>query len=482
MQTGRKILIGWVLIFSINSLAAQNKFIWGVASASYQVEGAYKEDGKGESNWDIYTNKYHVTEAFTKTNQTGNVSVDQYHRAQYLKDFALMKELGANTYRFSISWARILPSGTGAINQKGIDHYKKFIDDMLSFGIEPAITLYHWDMPQALQAKGGWSNPESVKWFTNYSNIIFKAFGKKVKTYITFNEPQIDLFLISLMVENVINKQKKPFARTSEQVAKKAQASHYLLLASAIAIKNYHSLNLGGQIGITFSLIPTIAKDANNPDDVKAATIQDGVHNRWFLDASMKGVYPADILDLFKKYDPSFKNPRADMETMKQNPPDFLGVNFYSPSYVTWDTKFPMNANWMTNNPDTIQMFNGVVRPEYLYKLLMRLKNEYNNPPLLITENGAGFGDRDEQLINGKINDSLRTDYIKRHIAAALQAKKDGADLRGYMLWSILDNFEWTSGYDRRFGIVYVNFKTQQRIPKNSFYEYQKIIKNNSLQ
>jgi beta-glucosidase len=391
IQKIKQSLITLGLIFSINYLSAQNKFIWGVASASYQVEGAYKEDGKGESNWDVYTNKYHVTASFTKTNQTGNVSVDQYHRAQYLKDFALMKRLGVNTYRFSISWARILPSGTGAINQKGIDHYKKFINDLLSFGIEPAITLYHWDMPQGLQAKGGWSNPESVKWFTNYSNIIFKAFGKKVKTYITFNEPQIDLFLITPMVDNVINKQKVPSTRTSEQVAKQAQASHYLLLASAIAIKNYHNMHPGGQIGITFSLIPAIPKDANNPDDIKAATIQDGVHNRWFLDASMKGTYPEDILALFKKYNPSFKNPQADMEVMKQNPPDFLGVNFYSPSVVTWDTKFPMNANWMTNNPDTIKMFNGYVRPDYLYKLLMRLKNEYTNPALLINRKRGRF-------------------------------------------------------------------------------------------
>ena len=482
MHTSRKPLIVLVLIFSMFSLTAQNKFMWGVASASYQVEGAYKEDGKGESNWDVYTNKYHITKAFTKTNQTGNVAVDQYHRTQYLKDFALMKQLGVNTYRFSIAWARILPAGTGSINQKGIDHYKKFIDDLLSFGIEPAITLYHWDMPQVLQAKGGWNNPESVKWFTDYADIIFRSFGKKVKLYITFNEPQIDLHLITPVANNVIAKKSNPFAITDVEYAKQAQASHHLLLASAIATKNYHKLNLGGQIGITFNLIPTIPKDANNPDDVKAATIQDGLHNRWFLDASLKGTYPDDILALYKKYDPRFKNPQAQMETMKQNPPDFVGVNFYSPSFVSWDKNFPMHVNWMTNNPDTIQMFNGVVRPDYLYKLLMRLKNEYNNPPLLITENGAGFGDRDEQVIDGKINDSLRIDYLQRHIDAALQAKKDGADLRGYILWSILDNFEWLSGYDNRFGIVYVNFKTQQRIPKNSFYEYQKIIKNNASQ
>ena len=477
MQNFIRLFIITIILFISQSLPAQNKFMWGVASASYQVEGAYNKDGKGESNWDVYTNKYHITEAFSKTNQTGNVSVNQYDRTQYLKDFALMKKLGVNTYRFSLAWSRLLPEGTGKINQKGIDHYKKFIDDLLSFGIEPAITLFHWDLPQALQVKGGWNNPQSVKWYTEYTNLVFKSFGKKVKTYITFNEPQIDLFLITTAANNIIAKKPNPFGTTNEEFAAQAQASHHLLLASAIAIKNYHTLKLGGQIGITLNLIPTIPKDAKNPDDVKAAFLQDGIHNRWFLDGSLKGTYPAEIVDLYKQYAPEFNSPEAEMKLMKENRADFIGVNFYSPAYVSWDKKFPMNINWMTNNPDSIQMFNGTVKPEYLYKLLMRIKNEYNNPVILITENGAGFGDRDEQLVNGKINDSLRIDYVKRHIAAAMQAKADGADLQGYMLWSILDNFEWMWGYDKRFGIVYVDFNSQQRIPKNSFYEYQKIIK-----
>jgi len=176
------------------AIAQQNNFIWGVASASYQVEGAYQADGKGVSNWDVYTNKYQVTKAFTKANQTGNVSVNEYDRTQYLKDFALMKQLGVTAYRFSISWARILPQGTGAVNQKGIDHYRLFIKDLKSFGIEPCITLYHWDMPEALQEKGGFTNPDMVGWYENYCNIIFKAYGKDVKLFITFNEPNIDLF------------------------------------------------------------------------------------------------------------------------------------------------------------------------------------------------------------------------------------------------------------------------------------------------
>jgi beta-glucosidase len=476
----KKILLG-ILIFVSSNIYSQQKFMWGVASASYQVEGAYQTDGKGESNWDVYTNKYEVTKAFTKTNQTGNVSVNQYDRTQYLKDFALMKKLGVTHYRFSLAWARLLPNGVGAINKKGVEHYSKFIDDMLSFGIEPCITLYHWDLPQVLQAKGGWDNPKSVDWFIEYSNVVFAAYGKKVKTWITFNEPNIDLFLITSLVNNTIAKKENPFAISTQQFANQAMASHHLNMANAIATSNYHKLNLGGQIGITLNLIPTMPKDSTNTKDIAAAILQDGVHNRWFLDAALNGKYPKDVLELYKKSNvnvPSIGTTTAKLKLWK---PDFIGVNFYSPAIVTYDENFANNINWMTNNPDTIPMFNGYVRPDYLYKLLIRLKNEYNNPKIIITENGAGYGDRDEKIINGKVNDTLRSNYIQTHIDAALQAKKDGARLEGYFLWSILDNFEWISGYDRRFGIVYVNFETQERIPKSSFYLYKKIIANNKL-
>lgn len=464
------------LLFSVQCVAQKNGFMWGVASASYQVEGAYKADGKGLSNWDVYTNEFAVTKAFTKTNQTGNVSVNQYDRKQYLKDFALMKNLGVTHYRFSLSWARMLPSGIGTVNKKGVQHYQQFIDDLLSYGIEPCITLYHWDLPQALQSQGGWDNPKSIDWFVEYSNLVFKSFGKKVKTYITFNEPNIDLFLITTLVNNVMTKKENPFATTTQEFVNQATASYHLCVASALAINNYHKLSLGGKIGITLNLIPTIAKDMQNAQDKAAATLQDGIHNRWFLDASLKGSFPTDVLTHYKKYGVKIPMMQNALVKLAQWKPDFIGVNFYSPAYVSYDENYPNNINWMNNNPDTIPMFNGVVKPDYLYKLLMRIKNEYNNPEIIITENGAGFGERDELIVNGKINDSLRTSYVKRHIDAALKAKKDGAKLNGYYLWSILDNFEWISGYDRRFGIVHVNFETQERLPKKSFYMYKKII------
>ncbi len=475
----KKIIFYILILNSITVFAQKEKFMWGVASASYQVEGAYKADGKGLSNWDVYTNDYQVTKSVIGENHTGNISVNQYDRTQYLKDFALMKQLGVTHYRFSISWARLLPNGTGKVNMRGVKHYQKFVDDLLSFGIEPCITLYHWDMPQALQTQGGWANPKIIDWYEEYSNLVFKSLGKKVKTYITFNEPNIDIFLFGTMIDNIKNKKASPFETTTKEFVSKVPSSYNLCIASARAISNYHKLKLGGQIGTTINFIPTIPLNEKNEKDVASTTLFDGIHNRWFLDAALKGNFPKDVVEYYKKNRVSLHTIEEGLKNISNWKPDFIGVNFYAPALVSYDEKFPNNINWMRNNPDTIKMFNGYVRPDYLYKFLMRLKNEYDNPNIIITENGAGFGDRDEKIVNGKINDSLRTSYVQRHIAAALQAKKDGAKLNGYFLWSILDNFEWISGYKSRFGIVYVNFETQERIPKNSFYEYKKIISEN---
>jgi beta-glucosidase len=472
----QKIFLAILGLILIESSFAQNKFIWGVASASYQVEGAYQADGKGLSNWDVYTNKYHVTEGLAGQNETGNIAINAYDRKQYLQDIALMKKLGVNTYRFSIAWARLLPEGTGKVNEKGVAHYNKFIDDLLANGIEPMVTLFHWDLPQALQEKGGWLNPESVKWFEEYANLIFARYGKKVKKFITFNEPYIDNFLITPIVNNIINKVTPAFAFTNEGQSTRAMAAHHLLLANATAIRDYHQLKLGGIIGITLSLSPTIPQDANNPDDVKAAIIQDGMHNRWFLDPLFKGKYPADILALYQQYNKDLKPSEEDYRLFASNKPDFLGINYYAPAYVIADNRMPFGVNGFGNNPDSIKMFNGPVRPEYLYKLLMRLKDEYGNPMMIITENGAGFGEEDDKMVNHQVNDKLRIDYVQRHIDASMKAKADGANLQGYTLWSIFDNFEWVFGYSRRFGIVHVNFETQERTPKQSFYAYQKII------
>jgi beta-glucosidase len=239
----------------------------------------------------------------------------------------------------------------------------------------------------------------------------------------------------------------------------------------------YHDMKLGGSIGITLNLSPCLPMDENNKEDIKATPLQDKLLNEMFLDPLFKGTYPKEAIDSFQKYNPDFKPTATEMKLLASQKPDFLGVNFYAPAQVKHDANEPFGSTWLGNNTDSIKS-NGPVRPEYLYKLLMRIKNEYGNPVTIITENGASFDNGEDTVINGKVNDVLRTDYIKRHIAAALKAKQQGANLKGYFVWSGWDNFEWVFGFSKRFGIIYVDYQTQERTPKQSYYSYQTILKN----
>ena len=471
----KKIIVSFLIVWlTISFVFAQKKqdFLWGVASAAYQVEGAYQADGKGESKWDFLTNKVGVTQFTIGQKQTGNVAINLYDRKQYLQDIELMKKLGVNAYRFSLDWSRIIPDGNGAVNEKALAHYDQLIDDVKAAGLEPIVTLYHFDFPFALMQKGGWANPEMINWYSNYASVVFNRYGKKVKKFITFNEPYIEFFLIEYMLN--LDQSKEP---VNVRYAKGMAKAHNELLANAKVTKMYHSLNLGGSIGITLNLSPCVPWNANNPKDVKATALQDKLLNTIFLDAVFKGIYPAEAMDSIKKYDPSFNPTAREMALIGSEKPDFLGVNFYAPAFVKYDENNPMSTSWMGNDPDTaVKSNNGPVRPEYLYKLLMRIKNEYGNPVTMITENGAGF-ENDDIKVGNKVNDTLRADYIKRHIAAAIQAKQEGANLKGYFVWSGWDNFEWVFGYTLRFGIIHVNFNTQQRTPKQSYYTYQSILR-----
>ena len=448
-------------------------FLWGVATAAYQVEGGYKADGKGESKWDFLTNTVGVTQFLIGEKQTGNVAINMYDREQYLKDIQLMKQLGVNAYRFSLDWSRIIPDGTGAVNEKGLAHYDQLIDDVKAAGLEPVVTLYHFDYPAVLMHKGGWGNPEMVKWYTDYATVVLKRYGKKVKTFITFNEPYIEFFVAEYLV-NLERSEEPATVRYAKGMAK----AHRQLLANAAVTKMYRDMNLGGRIGITFNFSPTVPMNKANAKEVKAAALQDLLLNRLFLDPLYKGSYPKQALDSFQKYDPSFRPTAAEMKLITANKPDILGINFYAPAFVTHDEKAPFSTSWMDNNPDVVKSHNGPVRPEALYQLLMRLKKEYGNPVTMITENGAGF--KGEDVKEGStVKDPLRADYIKRHIEASLKAKREGANLQGYFVWSGWDNFEWVFGYTKRFGIIHVDFETLERTPKQSYYTYQKMLQQN---
>ena len=455
----------------IKSIRFPKGFLLGVSTASYQVEGAYQADGKGESNWDVYANKVGVTQFLTGKKETGNVADNMYDRSQYLKDIALMKQLGVNVYRFSIEWSRILPNGTGAVNEKGLAHYDQLIDDLRANGIEPFVTLYHFTIPQALIEKGGWTNPESVQWYANYVDVVFKRYGKKVKHFITFNEPYIEHFLADRLINGPMSKEPM-----NVQYAQEMIKVHHQLLANATVTKRYHDLKLGGTIGLTANLSPCLPADPNNPADVKATVLQDGLLNRLILDPLFKGTYPADALAAIQQYAPDFRPSAADMALLASQKPDFLGINFYAPALVKYDEKSPMNCNWMDTNPDSVKSANGPNRPGELYNLLMRVKTDYGNPVTYITENGAAYEKADEVPMNGKIQDSHRAGYLVGHLKAVQRAIQDGANTKGYMHWSLLDNFEWVFGYSVHFGLVAVDRDTQVRTPKQSFYVYQAIL------
>jgi len=480
----------WVLLFLILSgcqpstntetklqdIAFPSDFIWGTATSAYQVEGAYQEDGKGESIWDRYTNTYHLANG-----ETGNVTIDEYHR--YKEDVALLKEMGIQSYRFSLAWTRILPDGTGEVNQAGIDYYDRLIDALIGAGIEPAVTLYHWDLPQALADRGGWRNRESVAWFTRYAEIAFKAFGDRVHTWITFNEPFIDRMILGAFIRSRLDPSiepvKNPFAMPGALMAQQAIETHHWMLAHARAVQTYRSLGQQGMIGMTLSISP--AYPATDSDaDRTAARIQDGLQNRWFLDPVLRGNYPDDIRALYaEQADLGIRD--GDMELIKQYRADFLGVNYYSPIRVQADPAAEPFGTRIMPNPDKYPSFNGEVYPEGLFDLLVRIDTDYGHPVIYITENGAGFGPKDDRLVEGHVHDVRRQDYIKRHLIQAHRAIAHGVDLKRYYVWSCFDNFEWVFGFKNRFGLIYVDFTTQVRTWKDSAFKYQSFVKNNGF-
>lgn len=449
------------------SYFSTHPFLWGAASAAYQVEGAYQADGKGPSYWDVWMNKYEIA----GPGVTGNVAINFYDRKQYLKDIMLMKQLGINSYRFSISWPRIIPDGVGAVNMKAIEHYRTFIKDLKAAGIEPVMTLYHWDMPQALFEKGGWDVRESVDWFGNYAKVVFDNFKDLVKIYVLCNEMLIETG-ISFIAEDIIKKEKPNFnvvVPAPDRLERALTQFNHKLLAVAAAGKLFHSYHIPqGEAGVALPLVPTIAV---NTESSAAAQFVDGIANRWFLDAIYKGAYPADILEYAKEHHFDLKIQEGDAKEIQGAGLTYLGINYYAPMFVQHDEKSDYYGMSFPHMPNMEYAFNGPNRPDQLERLLLRIKDEYGNPAVIITENGAGFKG-DDELKNGQVNDTHRINYLKGHIAAVQAVRKIGGHVYGYHVWSSHDNLEWISGYGSRFGMIYVDFKTQQRILKNSAKYY----------
>ncbi|SEG12050.1 broad-specificity cellobiase [Caloramator fervidus] len=437
-------------------------FIWGVATSAYQIEGAYNKDGKGENIWDRFTS---IPGNIYK-NHNGNVACDHYHL--YQSDINILKELGIKNYRFSISWARIFPDGYGKVNQKGIEYYRRLINALLDKGIQPAITLYHWDLPQELQDIGGWTNKKVVDYFVEYAELMFKEFGDLVPIWITHNEP---------WVVSILGHAWGVHAPGIKDYKIALKVAHNILLSHGKVVKLYRSMSLKGKIGITLNL-SSIHSATDSEKDLLAAKIYDGFMNRWFLDAILKGSYPEDMKKLYNELNilPQFSD--DDMKIINERI-DFLGINYYTRSVVKYDENaYPLKVSMLDlDNPKTDMGWE--IYPKGLYELLINLHKNYDGIDILITENGAAFND----IVNykGKVVDDYRIDYLYRHLLEAYRAICDGVNLKGYYLWSFLDNFEWAEGYSKRFGIVFVDYNTQKRIIKDSAYWYSDVIKNNGI-
>jgi beta-glucosidase len=447
-------------------------FLWGAATAAYQVEGAVREDGRGRSIWDTFSH----TPGKTHHGDTGDVAVDHYHRLE--SDLDLMTRLGLNAYRFSVAWPRVQPEGRGQPNQKGLDFYRRLTDGLLRRGMTPVVTLYHWDLPQALQDEGGWTNRTVADRFADYAEIVVKALGDEVPLWITLNEPWV-----SAWIGYGSGAHAPGIAGTREALA----ATHHLLLAHGRAVQSMRALgNRGANFGITLNLAP-VRSASEAPRDREAARRVDGNLNRLFLDPILRGHYPEDMLALYRAGSMELPVREGDLQLIS-GPLDFLGVNYYAPQTVVArnpaatapdPSRFGLHADTVLPAGVKTTEMGWPIQPEGLSDLLTWLSREYTNLPLYITENGAAFADR----INprGQVQDAARIAYLHGHIEAAHRAVRSGVDLRGYFVWSLMDNFEWAEGYSKRFGLLYVDYPTQRRIPKSSYAWYHGVIGANAL-
>ena len=453
---------------------AREPFRWGAASAAYQVEGASTADNKGKSIWDVYLDDEHLA----GPGISGKVAINFYDREQYLKDIALMRQMGLTSYRFSISWPRILPDGQGPVNPAGIAHYRRFIADLKAAGIQPMLTLYHWDMPASLAAFGGWENRASIDWFKRYAEVVFANFADQVDLFVLVNEPAIERDIKTAAEERLAGRKGELRLMPDEaHLAVSLKTYNHVLLASAAAKESFNAKGYKGRLGIAVPLLPALTAEGASAADVAAARLADGVLNRWFLDAMFKGSYPADVLAYAKAHGMEIDVEPGDAERIHAAHFDYLGVNYYAPAFFRQPAGAAERETAEMYIPEGVDAaFNGPVRPDQFKALLDRIRTEYGNPTVFITENGAGFPG-DDVLVNGAVRDVRRCRYVVGHVAAMQEAIAAGADVRGYHLWSSHDNLEWFSGYGGRFGLIYVDFDTQERIPKLSAGVYARLIK-----
>lgn len=453
----------------MSNLTFPENFIWGVATSAYQIEGAWTEDGKGESIWDRFAH----TPGKIEDSSNGDVACDHYHR--WSQDIVLMKSLNIQSYRFSITWPRILPQGRGQVNQAGLDFYSRLVDGLLEAGITPFVTLYHWDLPQALQDEGGWPVRSTAEAFVEYSEVVSRHLGDRVKHWITHNEPWCISFLSHQIGEHAPGWQDWPAA---------IRTAHHVLLSHGWAVPVIRRNSPAAEVGITLNFTP--AEPASpSPADFQLYRRFDGYFHRWFTDPLYGRHYPADMVAdyIAQNYLPpegmTFVE-AGDLQAIAV-PTDFLGVNYYTRA-VMRDEETPDNLPQIVFPAPQAEgtEMGWEIYPEGLYHLLNRLHFEYRPPKLYVTENGASYSDGPDA--QGRIKDQRRLDYLRLHLAACHRAIQNGVPLAGYFEWSLMDNFEWAKGYTQRFGIVWVDYQTQERIPKDSALWYREVIGRNGFE
>jgi beta-glucosidase len=432
-------------------------FLWGAATSAYQIEGSPLADGAGPSIWQRFVR----TPGRTASGETGDIACDHYRRWE--SDVRLMAELGLNAYRFSVAWGRILPAGRGRVNPAGVAFYDRLVDDLLQHGIQPMVTLYHWDLPAALDDRGGWLNPDIADWFADYARVMFRALGDRVPHWTTLNEPWVVTdggYLHGVLAPGHRNLYEAPIA------------AHNLLRAHGAAVQAFRAESKAS-IGLVMNLEPKYPA-SDSPADLAATRRADAYMNRQYLDPVFLGRYPEELAEIFGDAWPQHAD--ADMQLIRQ-PIDFLGINYYTRSVSRHDDKsLPVRATGVLQPEHAITETGWEVFPPALTAVLLWVKERYGEVPLYITENGAAFYDP-PSATDGRIDDPLRVHYLHDHLRAAHEAMRQGVDLRGYFAWSLLDNFEWSLGYAKRFGLVHVDYRSQLRTPKASARYYSEIIR-----
>jgi beta-glucosidase len=425
-------------------------FLFGTATAAYQIEGGHDADGKGPSIWDTFCDR----PGAISTGETGDIACDHYHR--WREDVALMSELGLGAYRFSISWPRVLPAGSGAPNEKGLEFYDRLVDALLANGIRPFVTLYHWDLPQALQDKGGWASRDVVERFGEYADLVARRLGDRVKDWMTLNEPEVVAYAGHYVGVHA------PGVRDFSTAV---LVSHHLLLAHRAAAAAIRTAHPAARVGIALNL-SHCEPATDSPEDADAARHADGYLNRWFLDPLFGRGYPKDMVALYAPYfDRARELERYDGRL------DFLGVNYYTRRLVTAGDG-PLRSKRVDREGVERTAIGWEVHPASFRKVLVRVHRDYAPRQVFVTENGAAYDD----VVDGdRVDDGARVSFLTRHFAAAADAVRDGVPLAGYFVWTLMDNFEWAHGTSKRFGIVHTDYRTQRRRIKSSGRWYREL-------